>query len=181
MKKYSYPRWGIEKGRNFIKSRKYQLLRHSNLLLPLYSRIWSLITNQIDQSLNVVLPFWKSFPWKKIFRTSEPGTFFLWTYDSNATRKTGTLFCCNLLRVNPYFYWTTYNCDALRDLVPFAQFKRREKHPWRSVDFSKVAGWSLPHGCFSRFLNCANGTKSRDSPQLKLCDVRRSKKKRQHF
>ena len=23
-------------------------------------------------------------------------------------------------------------CDALRDLVPFAQFKKREKHPWRN-------------------------------------------------
>ena len=23
-------------------------------------------------------------------------------------------------------------CRALRDLVPFAQFKKREKHPWRS-------------------------------------------------
>ena len=31
-------------------------------------------------------------------------------------------------------------CDALRDLVPFAQFKKREKHPQRSVTFSKVAG-----------------------------------------
>ena len=33
-------------------------------------------------------------------------------------------------------------CDALRDLVPFVQFKEREKHPWRSVNFSKVAGFS---------------------------------------
>ena len=32
------------------------------------------------------------------------------------------------------------SCDALRDLVPFVQFKKREKHPWRSVTFSKVAG-----------------------------------------
>ena len=31
-------------------------------------------------------------------------------------------------------------CDALRDLVPFVQFKKREKYPWRSVTFSKVAG-----------------------------------------
>ena len=30
--------------------------------------------------------------------------------------------------------------DALRDLVPFAQLKKREKHPWRSVIFSKVVG-----------------------------------------
>ena len=31
-------------------------------------------------------------------------------------------------------------CGALRDLVPSAQFKTQEKHPWRSVTFSKVAG-----------------------------------------
>ena len=34
-------------------------------------------------------------------------------------------------------------CGALRDLVPFVQFKKREKHPRRSVNFSKVAGSSL--------------------------------------
>ena len=33
--------------------------------------------------------------------------------------------------------------DALRDLVLFAQFKKREKHPWTRVNFSKVAGLSL--------------------------------------
>ena len=33
-----------------------------------------------------------------------------------------------------------FSCDALRDLVPFVQFKKREKHPWRNVNFSKVAG-----------------------------------------
>ena len=32
-----------------------------------------------------------------------------------------------------------YISNALRDLVPFVQFKQREKHPWRSVTFSKVA------------------------------------------
>ena len=31
-------------------------------------------------------------------------------------------------------------CDVFRDLVPFVQFKKREKHLWRSVIFSKVAG-----------------------------------------
>ena len=35
---------------------------------------------------------------------------------------------------------TNTNCDALRDLVPVVQFKKREKHPWRSVTFSKVLG-----------------------------------------
>ena len=55
-------------------------------------------------------------------------------------------------------------CDVLHDLVPFAQFKKREEHPWRSVTFSKVAGLlkvTIFHGCSSHFLNCTNGTKSR--------------------
>ena len=53
-------------------------------------------------------------------------------------------------------------CDVLHDLVPFAQLKKREKHPWRSITFSKVAllKVTLLHGCFSRFLICTNGTKS---------------------
>ena len=34
-------------------------------------------------------------------------------------------------------------CDALRNLVPYVQFKKRKKHPWRSANFSKVADWSL--------------------------------------
>ena len=34
-------------------------------------------------------------------------------------------------------------CGALRDLVAFAQFKKREKQPWRSANFSKIAGFSL--------------------------------------
>ena len=41
--------------------------------------------------------------------------------------------------------------DALHDLVPFAQFKKREKHPWKSVLFGKLAGLlkvTLIHGCF---------------------------------
>ena len=33
-------------------------------------------------------------------------------------------------------------CGVLRDLVPFVQFKKREKHPWRSVNFSKIAGYA---------------------------------------
>ena len=31
-------------------------------------------------------------------------------------------------------------CDALRSLVPFVQFKKHEKHPWRNVNSSNVAG-----------------------------------------
>ena len=50
-------------------------------------------------------------------------------------------------------------CDALRDLVPFVQFKKREKHPWKDVTFSKVASLkpatllklTLLHGYFFMF------------------------------
>ena len=57
---------------------------------------------------------------------------------------------------------------ALRDLVSFVQFKNCESTPWRSFTFSKIAGLmpatllkvTLFNGCFSRFLNCSNGSKS---------------------
>ena len=63
-------------------------------------------------------------------------------------------------------------CGALRDFVPFVQFKEREKHPWRSVNFSKVGRpnpatlikLTLLHGCFSCFSNCTNSTKSPNAP-----------------
>ena len=65
-------------------------------------------------------------------------------------------------------------CDALCDLVPFVQFKNREKHPWRSVNFSEFADLkpatllklTLFHECFSRFLNCANGIKPLNAPHI---------------
>ena len=55
----------------------------------------------------------------------------------------------------------------LCDLVPFLQFKKREKQPWRIVTFSNftksvtLLKVTLLHGCFSRFLNCTKDTKSR--------------------
>ena len=51
---------------------------------------------------------------------------FLWVYSYDSPSKLKKMF----------------DCDALRDLVPFVRFKKREKHPWRSVNFGKVAGWS---------------------------------------
>ena len=33
-------------------------------------------------------------------------------------------------------------CDALCDLVPFVQFKKREKQPWESVNFAHWSGVS---------------------------------------
>ena len=41
--------------------------------------------------------------------------------------------------------WQDPKCVVLCDLVPFVQFKKLEKYPWRSVNFNKnkVAGSSL--------------------------------------
>ena len=30
-------------------------------------------------------------------------------------------------------------CEVLRDLVPFVQFQKHEKHPWGSVTFAVLA------------------------------------------
>ena len=47
----------------------------------------------------------------------------------------------------------------------FVQFNKREKHPWKSVTFCTLLKATLFHGCFSRFLNCATGIKSRKASQ----------------
>ena len=37
-------------------------------------------------------------------------------------------------------YTIGLDSDVLSDLAASAQFKKREKHPWRSVTFSEVKG-----------------------------------------
>ena len=55
-------------------------------------------------------------------------------------------------------------CDALRDLVPFVQFKNvKNIHEGVLILVLKL---TLTHGCFSRFLNCINGTKLRNAPHI---------------
>ena len=51
----------------------------------------------------------------------------------------------------------------MRDLVPFEQLKKREKHQWSGIKFSTVAKSksNTPTWVFFTFLNCTNGTKSR--------------------
>ena len=46
------------------------------------------------------------------------------------------LFCTSVLRIALLPYYRRR--EALRDLVPFVQFKKSEIHQWRSVTFSKV-------------------------------------------
>ena len=53
--------------------------------------------------------------------------------------------------------------DALRDLVLFVQFKNV-----KSTHGGVLLKVTLLHGCFSRFLNCANGTKSPKASHLSV-------------
>ena len=45
------------------------------------------------------------------------------------------------LQIKNWMLYSGYQliCGVFCDLVPFVQFKKREKRPWRSVNFSKVA------------------------------------------
>ena len=57
------------------------------------------------------------------------------------------------------------------DLATPVKYLKNEKQPWKSVTFNKVAGFRLNpatllkvrllHWCYSHFLYCTNGTKSR--------------------
>ena len=49
----------------------------------------------------------------------------------------------NKSELQHYNVGSKYTCDALRDLISFVQFKKRKKHPWRIVTFSRNAGLSL--------------------------------------
>ena len=63
-------------------------------------------------------------------------------------------------------------CDVSLNLVPFAQFQRH-KETLVGVLLLTVTHF---HWCFSRFLNCTNGTKSRRASHLydmKKCDMKK--------
>ena len=42
-------------------------------------------------------------------------------------------------------------CDALRNSVAFEQFKKREKHPWRSATLNEVAVLRVFFRCFKLY------------------------------
>ena len=59
----------------------------------------------------------------------------------------------NTFRTQPNIYERVFleKRDALRDLVPLVHFKKREKHPWRNVTFSKVKTSSWVFFTFFKF------------------------------
>ena len=83
-----------------------------------------------------------------------------------------TIYCtikytiyCKYVRI--FTHINKYICDALRDLVRFVQFKKRERvltvshgRVLRLVKLQALLKVTLLRGSFSRFLSCASGTKS---------------------
>ena len=124
----------------------------SEVMTLIYDQMFKLI-----HSCSCVLGFQNMF-WEKVKKWH---TFIIHSkYDSVFIRNTNQ---------DPIQGAVEHICGALGDLVPFAQFKKGGKHPRRSVTFSKVAGLlkvTLLCACFSRFLNCAYGTKSRNAPHM---------------
>ena len=60
-----------------------------------------------------------------------------------------------------------YKCEALCHLVPFVQFKKRENTHRGVLLLVKLQAEVLVDiGCFSRFLNCTNGTKWLKASQI---------------
>ena len=68
-----------------------------------------------------------------------------------------------LLKSLNYFWVSKFytSCDALRNLVPFVQFKGREQHRWKIVIKSSTSSSFFFFFFFSRFLSCTNSSKSR--------------------
>ena len=54
----------------------------------------------------------------------------------------------------------------MRDLVPYVQFKKHEKHPRHGDSTQNFTKSNTPPGCFLRFLSCTNGTKSHKASHI---------------
>ena len=80
--------------------------------------------------------------------------------DNACTRSAVQTFQCSLNKLslrNLGQNTIPMNKKPLHDLIPFVQFKKHEKYPWRSVVF---------HGSLSRFLICTKGIKSRKASPM---------------
>ena len=70
-------------------------------------------------------------------------TVFLLEYNLTQIRVYSSVLISRLKAVFQLVQISELICNALCNLVPFVQFKKRGKHPRRSVTFSKVVRWRL--------------------------------------
>ena len=78
-------------------------------------------------------------------------------YKRNFDRRKTSL----IMIVKKSIIFNVFDLYVLPDLVPFVQFKKREKHPWKSVTKGNTPSW-----LFFTFLNCTNSTKSRNASHM---------------
>ena len=84
--------------------------------------------------------------------------------------------CIITLKCQHIISFVFAHCRCFAKFGTIVQFKKREKQQWRSLTFSEVTGFqpatllkvTLLHVCFSHFLNCTNGTKSRNTSLVSL-------------
>ena len=77
----------------------------------------------------IIFPIYSSFSKSKLF----------WISFSCLLLNTNCISYSQLICSVGFFWGKTLDLHvygALRDLVPFVQFKKRKKHPWRSVTFT---------------------------------------------
>ena len=74
------------------------------------------------------------------FKKSRGTTLSVAFSTRSATMNEKSVFYLSSLLLHSFIliYHCNVICDALRASVPFVKFKEHEKHPWRSVNFSKV-------------------------------------------
>ena len=132
----------------------YHLFRKVNLL-------------SFDSTHKILIGNFCSHYWKNIHYIHYESIVmweFYWTvYDLSQ------IFSLNLKKENGVSMNANFIWDALRDLVPFAQFRKRGKHLWRSDNYSQLATLlkiTLVHGWFLSFVNC---TKSRKASLFWKC------------
>ena len=110
----------------------HQITKYSyEKIMSVYPTIHTVYDDAIDFEIYALIKS-KKKSWKRFF--------FFWTWKNvcfNSFLEEITL-TRNLACLLHHLCWWTIICDALRDLVPFVEFKKREKQPWRSVTFSKM-------------------------------------------
>ena len=114
---------------------------------PILFMSWKLLEKKVTQRKPIGSVAMKSisFTWiwlhieyKEIGWNAAFAMFFLWQWQ---------IYHSVTIQIFPAIAWFRFCkfaflwfdiCDALRDLLPFVQFKKRKKNPWRSVNFSRL-------------------------------------------
>ena len=91
--------------------------------------------------METVFCYYPNFHWRKVFLFKLYVTMCCFCKNANKIPEFGT-----------YRVRSSCMCDALRDLISLVQFKKREKHPWRSFK-SSTPPWVF-FTCFKLYQWC---------------------------